>query len=329
MEKNRIDELANDLSRKGKIDQLEKQLLKYKPNKLNTSEKESWYHLYGIIPFRNGDRKLALERFKVGIVECPDSSYLQFSLGQEYEYFKNTEEMIKCFDHTVFPNIPSTYVLAEARYCYLWNLYDAGLRYVNSLIPFYLQLKILDTNFLYMRGMPFFQQTWEYIVAFSKLKGDYSMSDKVLDEIKQNCSDIDFEYLEMTYNCEKNGNFEPLIQSLMKRLPEIKNNNFPNGYQRLQISILESRKMNLYEDSINHIKSVLLAENDFPWLEDMKVLAMCEISNRFKKEKEEKNYQEYFINKQALLFEPDNALNFFLIDYQEKIKDIYRNRKIG
>lgn len=329
MEKNRIDELANDLSRKGKIDQLEKQLLKYKPNKLNTKEKESWYHLYGIIPFRNGNRKLAFERFKVGVFECPDSSYLQFSLGQEYEYLKNKEEMINCFNNTKFPNIPSSYILAESRYSYLWDLYDYGIKYINQLIPFYLQLKILDSNFLYMRGMPFFQQTWDYIVAFSKLMGDYSISDKILSEIKANCSDIDFDYLEMTYFCEKTGNYEEILKTLHNRLSEKQNLNLPNGYQKLQLSILESRNISIYEDAIKHIENVSFAENDFKWLSDIKTLAMCEISNRFNKKSEEEKYQTLFLNKQALLFEPDNALNFFLLDYQEKMKLLYRNREIG
>jgi hypothetical protein len=329
METNRIDELANDLSRKGKIDQLEKQLLKYKPNKLNAKEKESWYHLYGIIPFRNGNRQLAFERFIAGTAACPDSSYLQFSLGQEHEFRKNKQEMIECFDKTSFPNIPSSYILAEARYCYLWDLLDEGIKYVNQLIPYYLQLKILDTNFLYMRGMPFFQQTWQYLVAFSKLKGDYTLTDGIFYEVKSNCSDIDFDYLDMLYICEKKQDYEIIGKSLKERLLKDHGNNFPNGYQRMQLAILESRKLPSYDEAISQLSNVSLFENDFPWLEDIRTLAMCEIANRFNKENEETSYQMKLMNKQALLFEPDNALNFFLLDYQEKLKIKYRNREIG
>jgi len=71
---NRIDDLANKLQQEGKIDQLETELLKFDPATLEGSEKESWYHLHGIVPFQQGKRDLALQRFQEGLRQCPDSA---------------------------------------------------------------------------------------------------------------------------------------------------------------------------------------------------------------------------------------------------------------
>src|SRR5262245_852318 len=48
---NRIDEMANALARTGRIDHLERELQRFDPKALNHTERESWYHLWGIAAF--------------------------------------------------------------------------------------------------------------------------------------------------------------------------------------------------------------------------------------------------------------------------------------
>ncbi len=81
--------------------------------------------------------------------------------------------MIECFDKAMFPKVPAQYALAEARYAYLWDRTNKGWSYVDSLMPVYFELKILDTTFLHIRGLPFFQEAWAYLAAFSQLDGDF------------------------------------------------------------------------------------------------------------------------------------------------------------
>ena len=73
---------------------------------------------------------------------------------------------VACFDKAVFPKAPAVFALAEARYAYLWDRTDKGWSYTEPLMPVYFSLKNLDTTFLHIRGLPFFQQTWSYLAAF-------------------------------------------------------------------------------------------------------------------------------------------------------------------
>ena len=52
---NRINDLANRLQQEGRIDELESELAKFAPGTLEGAEKESWYHLHGIIAFQQGN----------------------------------------------------------------------------------------------------------------------------------------------------------------------------------------------------------------------------------------------------------------------------------
>ncbi|MBN1855160.1 MAG: hypothetical protein JW829_20685 [Pirellulales bacterium] len=113
---NRIDALANRLQQEGKLDQLESQLDKFDPRSLEEAERESWYHLRGIVPFQQGNRQLAFKRFQEGVRQCPDSGFMIFSLGQEHEFRGETGQMFECFDKALFPKVPAQYALAEARY---------------------------------------------------------------------------------------------------------------------------------------------------------------------------------------------------------------------
>ncbi len=157
---NRIDAIANRLQQEGKIDQLEAELGKFEPNSLKGPERESWYQLHGVVPFQQGNRPLAFERFQEGVRQYPDSLFMLFSLGQEHEFRGETDPMFECFDKALFPKVPAQYALAEARYAYLWGRPEKGWSYVEPLMPVYFDLKILDTTFLHIQGLPFFQQTW-------------------------------------------------------------------------------------------------------------------------------------------------------------------------
>ena len=327
--RNRIDDLANKLQQENKIDQLEMELFKFDPTILEGYEKESWYHLYGIIPFRQGNRDLSFQRFQEGIKHCPDSASLLFSLGQEYEFKADTDQMFRCFDRAKFPKAPAQYALAQARYAYLWNQYKKAISYIEPLISVYFELKILDDTFLHIRGIPFFSQTWAYLAAHYLLIDELSELKNITTRAEAECSNFDFAYLKAELKGIESGDFSDLEQRLESSVAQSEKNNWPSGYHAMRLSILKSQATDSPEEAERMLDSVILHENDFPWLDDMRLLAKCELAHRLTDSGREDALVQQFVKRQQLLFEPDNAINFNLLKYQENLKGWYQeNRKI-
>ena len=324
---NRIDALANRLQQEGMIGQLESELGKFDPKTLEGAERESWYHLHGIVPFQQGNRPLAFERFQEGVRQCPYSGFMIFSLGQEYEFRGETDQMFECFDKALFPKVPAQYALAEAHYAYLWGRNDKGWSYVEPLMPVYFDLKILDTTFLHIRGLPFFQQTWAYLAAFSQLDGDFGKLNDLTSKAESECHDLDFHYLKAELEGFRSGDFSVLKEKLRSSIQESQSSNFPCGYQAMRLNILLAQESEDTQEALRLLESVTLASNDFPWLNDMRLLATCEQANKAGSVEQEAELRAQFIARQPLLFEPDNAINFNLLKYQENLKDDFRKTR--
>lgn len=326
-QQNRIDELANRLQREGKIDRLEQELMKFDPANLKGAEKESWFHLHGIVAFQQGNRSLAFDRFKNGLKQCPNSPSLSFSLGQEYEYRADIDNMLAHFDKAKFPNVYAQYALAQARYAYLWNRYDKALSYIEPLVPVYFKLKILDDTFLHIRGIPFFSQTWAYLASFHLLQGHLQELKAITKRAEAECSDFDFGYLNSELKWLETGDASDLKERLQSSISESKKNNWPTGYQSLRYQILMSQLETDPVEAERMLDSVALGQNDFQWLDDMRLLAKCELAYRSGNASWEKDLQIQFLKRQPLLFEPDNAINFNLLKYQETLKGLYQETR--
>lgn len=324
---NRIDAIANRLQQEGKIKHLETELAKFDPNSLEGAERESWYQLHGIVPFQQGNRLLAFERFQEGVRQCPDSAFMLFSLGQEHEFRGEIDKMFECFDKALFPKVPAQYALAEARYAYLWGRTDKGWTYVDPLMPVYFDLKILDTTFLHIRGLPFFQQSWAYLAAFSQLDGDFSKLNDLTSRAEAECSDFDFEYLKAELEGFESGDFSVLKEQLRSSIQESQSSKFPCGYQALRLNILLGQESEDPQEAMRLLESVTLAPNDFPWLDDMRLLAKCEQANKTGNDDQEEGLCAEFMTRQPMLFEPDNAINFNLLKYQENLKNDFRKAR--
>ena len=77
------------------------------------------------------------------------------------------------------------------------------------------------------------------------------------------------------------------------------------------------------------LDSVALGPNDFPWLDDMRLLARCELAHRAADEGREKALHADFLKRQPFLFGPEHALKFHLLRYQERLKVLYRDAEQG
>ena len=321
---NRVDELANALEREGRAGELEHQLKKLNFPSLSPAEQESWWHLYGIVAFQEGRDAEALSRFKEGHKQFPESVLIRFSLGQQYLRSHDIENGFTLFKACRFPEIPREYALAQARYAYLWNRYDEGRQFISPFLKAYKQLKILDDHFLYVRGLPFFGEWWSYLAAFSVLSGQLEELEDVTQYVIKKCHDYDFDVLQVELAAYRDDKPELLIPPLEKRLAGIAAGRFPTGSTRMNIAVAKARAASTLGAAEEVLDSVELAEHDFPWLKDIRTLAKSEAAHRFDQPAFEHEHVAAFLVRQPMLFEPDIALNFHLLRYQEQLKPLYQ-----
>ncbi len=324
---NRVAVLA-DLMSKGRFDELDTSLQKIKDEGLAPHEQESWWHMYGTAAFRQGRDREALERFEEGYKRFPTSFQIRFSLGQQYERARRIDEAFGLFDGCGFPDVPAEYVMAQARYAYLWNRYDRGRAYLRSILGAYRQVKILDDHFLYMRGLPFFGRWWACLAAFSALSDDWSEIERVTKDVSIQCREYDFDGVRAELAARRANDLPALITSLEAALERMSSGKTSAGYQRLSLAIARARlAARDAQEAEALLDSVHLTGQDLPWLHDMRVLAQAEIAGRFGRADAESRLQGEFLQRQPLLFEPDHALNFHLLAYQETLKPRYQNRQ--
>ena len=276
---------------------------------------------------RRGDANLALKRFQEAMELFPESQMIRFSLAQEQLNRGEIDQAFQHFDHCSFPKIPAAWALAQARYAYIWNFPERGMNYIRPIFKAYYDLKIADDHFLYVRGLPFFSQTWNYLVCFAWMARDFSECEIITNESAAKLIDHDFDGHKLLLSCFTNANFAPYAEKLRGSIQEWSKQNWPMGFQNMQLAGLVSdleRDFSLAEKSIS---TVQLKPNDFPWLEDVRTILLAKLNHKHGRFEDEVKYKQQFLQKQKLLFEPDNAVSFFLLEYQELLKQDYQKSK--
>jgi len=322
---NRVDGLANRLHREGRIEELELALEELRELDLSVVEKESWWHTYGIIAYQSGRNDVATSRFEQAYQLFPKSSHIKFSLGQQYVISGQLDRGFELFRSTVFPAVPREYILMQVRYAYLWNRYDDGLAMLRPFYEAYKEVKILDDHFLYVRGLPFFGTWWSYLASLSILSGDTRELESVTEYVCKNCHDYDFDYLNVELISYRDDKPEILLPFIEKRIKEA-HISFPKGYVQMKLAVIQSRLLPERNAAEDLLEQVEIKENDFPWLEDLRTLAKAEIAHRHSHSEIEKNRINEFLTKQSMLFEPNIAVDFHLLRYQETLKPRYQKK---
>jgi hypothetical protein len=319
-ETNRVDELANSLDREGRAGELERELVKLDMQSLTAREQESWWHLYGITAFREGQDAEAMQRFQQGHEKFPDSAPIRFSLGQQHIRAGSIEEGFRLFRTCRFPDIPREFALAQARYAYLWDRYDDGFLFLRPFFDHYKRLKILDDHFLYVRGLPFFSRWWSYLAAFSILKGDLKELERVTAYVTKKCGGYDFAFLNRELRAHCDDRPELLLDPLEERLKSAAAWRLPSGWTRMNIAVIKARTAPSVEATREILFGVALSKEELPWLKDIRAIALAEAAGRFGDSAREHEQLEAFLACQPMLFAPDIALDFHLLRYQECLK---------
>ena len=317
-----VDEVVNRLVTARNTDDLESELRKFDPSRLSGTEKETWHLHWGIAAFRRGDRHEAFRRFVEAVAACPDSESIRFSLAQEYEARGEPDKMVELFCSCHFPAISSRHLLVASRYCYLWQRIDDAASFLRPIFDAYFTLGIADDHFLYVRGLPFFGETWSYLLAYSLLRRDFHEIVDVTSSAKAKLSDYDFDRLSLFLDCCKTEDFTPKIQELERTLANA-DSRFPHGFQRVQLASLKS----IHESNPALLAEFSFGAQDFPWLADVLLIHRARIANVTQDESEERRLIDAFIHKQPMLFEPDHAANFAFVTYQETLKPRYQQMK--
>ncbi len=313
---NRVDELANVLAQQGKFADLEAKLAVLDHSKLSESELESWYYFRGVAAFRREDRPLAKQRFLKAHALFPHSAMIAFSLGQEHEYIGDTASMFDLFDRTSFPKLPASHALAQSRYAYLWGDINRAIAYVEPILEMHCQLGIADDTFLYIRRMPSFGQTWAYMAAFHELQGDLSRLEAITQNAAAHLQHDDLSQYVDFLSCMKAKDFSRYATRIQHG----------TSYERVSAAVILSLGEKSYLHARDILDSVQLPDSDSPWLHDILLVAKCEAAHRCEPSAEPELVERFFLH-QPLLFEPDHAVNFRILGYQEHLKPLYQARR--
>lgn len=311
--RNIISSLADELKFSGRFHELEFELLKLGGKKVNKKELESWYHYYGFAALVKEDHIEACKRLEVGLSLLPGSQNIMYLLAREYLYLKEIKKAFILFDQCHYPKVDIKTVLNMARFAYLYNEYEKGASYVKEILKFWILNKKIEIDGTGIEKGKIVRSVLRTFAALSILAGRkddffsliFSFNEK-FDEYE-----IDEIYLEVK-SCIKND-YSIFIDNLKK------DNMEKNIDKDLKISVFTSYMEDEYDSSMGIIDSINVKEEEYPVLEDLKYVVLARIADKFNSEDEDFLIEE-FLKYQPMLFAPDQALEFGVLDYQEKLK---------
>jgi len=262
------------------------------------------------------DRLLAQPKQLIGVRRV-------FSADDE----RRIDEAFALFRQNSLPELPCSHLLVQARYAYLWSRYGDAKQFLRPMLDWYRKLRILDDHFLYMRGLPFFGEWWACFAAVCALAGDWDEISALTEELAATCSDFDFDELRLKLEALRTGNYGSLAEHLNNR-PQLPAG--MTGYRSMRAAAALARvAVADPAEGRRLISDVRLDANDFGWLEDVRTVWLASLARREGKAALEATLQDAFLQKQPLLFEPNHALNFMFLEYQEQLKVRYQTRTLS
>lgn len=316
----RVQELVDRLQKQKRLGALGPELERLELAAPNAREARDLDFYRGIAAFRAGDRPAAFARFSSAAERHPDDAEIQFSLGQEHEFRGERDAMLAGLRRAPFPKVPSSYALMSARYCYLWDLPEDGLAFLEPVLAAYLALGVADDHFVYVRGLPFFSETWGTALAFWKALARLDEAKRRLAEFQRRLTDFYDEPIALQLDALISGDDSALIardrEWAAKRDPFV-------GYFETRLAIREAARAEPRE-GLKTLDGFAPSRPTYPWLDAMRALARAACARRAGESAREEELLAEFLAAQPLLFEPHHALDFGLLDYQDSLKPRYR-----
>jgi tetratricopeptide (TPR) repeat protein len=315
-EVNRVNDYVNSASQSEglfRLFALEKGLLKLARKKLSKDELVSWHAMWVATAFRRGDRTESYDRALQASIAFPEEPEIAFALGQESEYRGDIEQMLGCFRKAEFPATSAHHALSMCRYCYLHGQFEEGVRHIQPLLDVYFELRIADTTFLYIRGLPFASVTFATAICLFLLSNGMDEALALIKKGNSELTDHSMEYLiELVKWHMKPGGTIPVTAP-----------NEPVIYDGIGLArraVWEARLEHDPQSAQRHLARVEIPKESHKWVPDLLLLAQAESMFRAENSEGEERALKLFLSKQPLLFEPNWAFEFGFIEYQERVK---------
>src|SRR6202022_1837407 len=106
----------------------------------------------------------------------------------------------------------------------------------------YYELKIADDMFLYMRGLPMFDESFGYRATFAWLAGNLDPARAELARARSELSDLTVEDHELNLEATATGKWEPVLADLESRLSSL-DARTPTGQLRMKRAVLRCRAL--------------------------------------------------------------------------------------
>ena len=330
-----IDELAERHASTGQFDRLAIALDEIDPSALTPADAESWYRYRGIAEWRQGHAE-AIKWFEAGLKRLPESGVLAFALGQSLQERGRWPEAMATFAAVRFGRTPAQqslglsavearYIMTIARYCYLWGAFDDGLAHLQPFLDAYGQLRIADDTFLYLRGLPFAHEVLETEFVMCLLVDAPDRAQQTLQWAERRLSDIDLRQDRLCLQAWISGDWRPLQAALREQGRKL--NEFTKAHRAYidtQLATIDTRFSPSITAGQARLDEVNVGPADFPWLADLKPLAVFGLASRFGDDGLREAAAAEFLQHQPLLFEPHHVFNFGLFGVQEPLRDRYQ-----
>jgi len=295
--------------------------------KLAPHERESWSYLRGISAYRQGNPSEALFRFYAAACQHPNNGEIAFSFGQQLITSGLDVSGFQIWKRIRFPDVPASFVMAQARYAYLCDRQQVGIGYLTPVWKHVLSHGISDPTFLVTRGLPMFETLWSALGALHEEMKALDTFRAMTIEAAKHLKDLDGDmYLAFLDAVEGRG-----LEHYAEILLSHRKDGYAYGQKDLQLAVLRSQRAPNLDAALALLQGVDLCfppkgepmrpEYDFPWLDDVRNLAIASAMRRFGETDIEKHYQDAFLNVQKLLMEPEHAFDFRLVEYQSTLKD--------
>ena len=175
------------------------------------------------------------------------------------------------------------------------------------------------------QGLPFFGQTWNYLVAFAWMKKDFGPTDEYIERATKSLHEYDFESTRRYYQCVRSDDYAAEIDGVEARL-RMWDSRVPSGYLRVQLAALKARHAPNIGDALVALDGTQLGANDFPWLADVVTVHRAWAYSRSGDATGEATEIERLLTEQPMLFEPDHAVSFAFLPYRKALKPRYQNK---
>ena len=247
---------------------------------------------------------------------CADSARLRIALADLYERAGNDARVFELLDEMPHPEQSGRITMRAAHYAWFCGDTDRALRYIQPIIDAYYDLETADETFLFVRGLPFVTDTLYFAVAMHALRDDLPAARALLSQAQQRIADLDLSDMMLFLDCKQRQDFRPLLEAREKEMKL----EFTGGIVPTQVAILEAQLMDDPNAAVASLGRIVLPPHYHPWLNDVLLLAVCHLAGRSGDIAQEQKLQRDFLARQPLLLQPNHALLFNLLEYQEALK---------